>query len=308
MRRLSHLLLALLLLLARPGAADVTDEPFERFENIAYAGTSDRQQTLDLAIPRDRTNRLPLIVFVHGGAWEAGSKQDGYGPLAPYVRSGRFAVASVEYRFSQHAIWPAQIHDCKAAIRWLRGNADRYGIDPDRIGVWGASAGGHLVAMLGVSGGVPELEGVLGAFTNVSSRVTCVVDYFGPSDLLALVQVTNHFRHADRDAPIPRLLGGLTAEKMDAARSASPVTHATEDDPPFLIVHGTRDDLVPLGQSEALERALAAARPVTAPLLIRMNGAGHGFNSPELDRRVAQFFDHHLRSASAAPPDTPIGP
>ena len=306
MQRLYATALLLFASLPLTHAAPLADDALHLWTDVPYADTTNRQQTLDLAVPRARTGPLPLIVFVHGGAWQGGRKQDGYGLLDRFVRSGRFAVASVEYRFSQHAIWPAQIHDCKAAIRWLRGNAAGYGINPDRIAVWGASAGGHLVAMLGTSGGQAELEGTLGRFTNASSRVRCVVDFFGPSDFVAMAQATNDYRHGERDAPVPRLLGGLMAERLDAARSASPASHATPDDPPFLIVHGTQDQLVPISQSETLARALTEAGVKSPPILIRMVGAGHGFQRPELDARIAQFFEQHLYDAPGSVSDQPI--
>lgn len=303
MKRLHWLVLAAWsLTLAAPAGE------FDRFPDLPYADTADPQQRLDLAVPRGATGRLPVIVFIHGGAWKEGSKKHGHGPLQPYVESGRYAVASVEYRFSQHAPWPAQFHDVKAAIRWLRGNSERYGLDPDHIGVWGASAGGHLAALLGTAGDVAELEGALGAFTGRSSRVACVVDYFGPADLVALSRITNAVTHNQSDAPIPRLLGGPVEERLAAARAASPVTHVSADDPPFLIVHGTRDNLVPLSESETLARALTDARPAVPPILIRMVGAGHGFGGPALDARVRAFFDKHLRGAVVEVSDAPIGP
>jgi acetyl esterase/lipase len=200
----------------------------------------------------------------------------------------------VEYRFSQEAIWPAQIFDCKAAIRWLRANAAKYNIDPDRIGVWGASAGAHLAAMLGTSGGAEALEGSLGAFTNASSRVQCVVDCFGPSDFTSLSRNTNSIRFGAAGSPESRLIGGTVSENPEAARSASPATYASSDDPPFLIAHGTKDNTVPFSQSERMNKALLDAGATTSPVFIHMIGAGHGFHSGELNRRVAQFFDLHL--------------
>src|SRR5205085_165270 len=137
---------------------------------------------LDLYLPEKAQGRLPVVVWIHGGAWRAGSKD--HCPAVPLTAKG-FAVASINYRFSQHAVFPAQIEDCKAAIRWLRANADKYHLDPDHIGAWGASAGGHLVALLGTSGNKKELEGK-GGNLEQSSKVQCVIDWFGPTDLLGL--------------------------------------------------------------------------------------------------------------------------
>src|SRR6185437_7517091 len=160
------------------------------------------------------------------------------------------------YRLSGEATWPAQIHDCKAAIRWLRANAAKYGLDPDRIGVTGASAGGHLAAMLGLGGGVAALEGDVGPHTGVSSRVKCVVDQFGPSDLLAMADHSSRIDHNAPDSPESKLIGGALQENKEKARAASPITYISRDDPPFLILHGTEDPLVPFNQSERLAEAL----------------------------------------------------
>ena len=149
--------------------------------DLVYAKTPQRELALDLYIP-DGATKPPLIVWVHGGAWRAGSKAK---PPALWMLERGYAVASISYRLSQQAVFPAQIHDCKAAIRWLRAHASKYGYDAERIGAWGASAGGHLVALLGTSSGVKELEGDLG-YNDQSSRVQAVVDYFGPTDVTAM--------------------------------------------------------------------------------------------------------------------------
>ena len=137
-------------------------ESVRLIRDLDYGGDGNPRQSLDLLLPKDREETvrpLPLVVFIHGGAWRGGSKEGGIGRLGPLVATGQYAAASINYRLTGEASWPAQIHDCKAAIRWLRGHAGEYGLDPDRIGVMGSSAGGHLVAMLGTSGGVTELEG-----------------------------------------------------------------------------------------------------------------------------------------------------
>ena len=132
--------------------------------DIAYAGTDNARQKLDIYLPTkpNHDKPLPVVVWIHGGAWRGGDKASGFGQLRKFVASGDYAGISVGYRLTGEASWPAQIHDCKAAIRWIRGNAKQYNLDPDRIGVWGSSAGGHLVAMLGTAGDVESLEGDLG--------------------------------------------------------------------------------------------------------------------------------------------------
>ena len=145
-----------------------------------------------------------------------------------------YAVASINYRFSQHALFPAD-QDCKAAIRWLRANAAKYHIDPDHIGVWGYSAGGHLVAMLGTAGGVKEFDN--GANLDQSSRVQCVVDWFGPTEMMTMGPL------ADKpDRVVAKLIGGPVQNNKEKARAASPLTYVGKDSAPFLIVHGDKDD------------------------------------------------------------------
>jgi acetyl esterase/lipase len=245
-----------------------------------------QRQRLDLYLPEKAEDRLPLVVWIHGGAWLTGSKDDC--PAVHFAAKG-YAVASINYRLSQHALFPAQIEDCKAAIRWLRANAAKYHLDPGRIGVWGASAGGHLAALLGTSGGVKELEGG-GGNLDQYSRVQCVVDWFGPSDLMTIGG-----SHDNPGSPESRLIGGPVQENKEKARKASPLTYVGADSAPFLIMHGDRDQVVPLDQSKVLAEALKKAG-VEVKLQI-VEGGGHGgaaFASPENRKLVEDFFARHL--------------
>jgi acetyl esterase/lipase len=272
--------------------------------DVPYAETDNPRQRLDLYLPKNPKSDkpLPVVAFIHGGAWLGGDKQAGVGMIAPLVASGEYAGVSIGYRLSGEAIWPAQIHDCKAAIRWLRANAKKYNLDPDRIGVTGTSAGGHLVAMLGTSGDVAALEGTLGSHTGVSSRVACVVDQFGPTDLL-----TMRGDHNNPNSPESKLIGGPVQEKEEAARNASPVTYVSKDDPPFMLIHGTNDQVVPFSQSEELRDALKKAG--VEAVLISVEGAGHGrFGTPEVQRRMTQFFDKHLQGKDVSISTEPIKP
>jgi acetyl esterase/lipase len=285
--------------LRRPGTPggngpQVPDDVIAK-RDLVYAGTDHPRQRLDLYLPKTPTGtKLPLVVFIHGGGWQNGDKAAGAGRVLPFVRSGGFVGASIGYRLSGDATWPAQIHDCKAAIRWLRGNAGTYGIDPDRIAVIGSSAGGHLVAMLGTSGDVAAVEGSLGAFPDMSSRVTCVVDYFGPADLLTMGDFPSSIDHNAATSPESKMLGGPILERQDAAREASPQTYITGDDSPFLILHGTEDRVVPYEQSVQFDSALRAAGVESE--LISIEGGGHGgFESPDTEARVRAFLDRHLR-------------
>jgi acetyl esterase/lipase len=256
--------------------------------NLAYVPKGHERQVLDLYLPEKAAGKLPLVVWIHGGGWQAGNKD---GCPALFLTAKGYAVASINYRLSQHAVFPAQIEDCKAAIRWLRANADKYHLDKDRIGVWGASAGGHLVALLGVTNGEKELEGKDGDLGQ-SSGVQCVVDFFGPTD----------FVHWDRDfnksvnGVIDKLLGGAAPTHTEEARKASPITYVSKDAAPYLILHGDKDNIVPLSQSEELAKALKEAG-VEAQLVV-LKGAGHGgpgFDSAENRKLIAEFFEKHLK-------------
>ena len=276
--------------------------------DVEYVPNGGASRSLDLYVPDKADHPLPLVVWIHGGGWRGGTKAGG--PFAPLLEKG-YAVASVEYRLSGEATFPAQIFDCKAAVRFLRAHAKEHNIDAGRVGVWGGSAGGHLVALLGTSGDVKEVEGDEGV-TGVSSRVQAVCDWFGPSDLLTAHQSPTTDKRNSPGSPVFLLLGGTLEEKEELARRASPVTFVTKDDPPFLIMHGDQDPLVPIAQSYELRDALTAARvPVD---MVVVKGAGHGgplFQTPEAIRTVIDFFDGTLKpkeGRAAAAPARPPAP
>ncbi|MFP6659022.1 MAG: alpha/beta hydrolase fold domain-containing protein [Pirellulales bacterium] len=265
---------------------------FQRIADIEYVRGGGKSQRLDIYVPDESEKPRPLVVWIHGGAWRAGDKR-----RCPAVRllTKGFVVASLNYRLSQEAIFPAQIEDCKAAIRWLRKNAAKYHIDPARFGVWGSSAGGHLVALLGTSGEVKQLEGQTGGM-NVSSRVQAVCDFFGPTDFL---QMDTHAlpggsqKHDPPTSPESKLVGGAIQENKERVARANPITYVSQDDPPFLIVHGDKDPLVPLHQSQLLADALKAANVACHFHIVR--GSGHGFHGhPEVDGMVDAFFVKQL--------------
>lgn len=279
---------------------------------ITYAKVADSELALDLYLPPETTaadakTPPPLLIWIHGGGWSEGGR--GFCPLSPLAKEG-YAVASISYRLVPKALFPAQAHDAKAAVRWLRAHAADYGYDPAHIGVSGESAGGLLAALLGTSVGVAELEGDLGN-NDISSRVQAVADLCGPSDFTledteqadvpALLmsgdphKVTLGKTIIARNTIITRILGGTLAQKRELARLMSPVVHVTPDDPPFLLIHGDKDYLVPISQSEALRDALVSAG-VEARLEV-VPGAGHGFGrpKPELMRQIKEFFDRHLK-------------
>jgi acetyl esterase/lipase len=265
--------------------------------DIAYVADGHERQKLDLYFPKDRTSApLPVVIWVHGGGWQNGNR---YPCPALFLTEAGYAVASLGYRLSDEAIFPAQIHDCKAAIRFLRSHAEEYGIDPQQFGVWGSSAGGHLVALLGTSGNAPELEGTPGA-TSTSSEVQAVCDYFGPTNLLKMASQSGANSRIDHDAPgspESKLLGGPLQQQVELAGKANPMAYIDGGDPPFLIVHGDEDPLVPNQQSRMLFDALRAAK-VSAELVIVPGGQHGPFREPEQLQRVRTFFDQHLKPAA----------
>jgi acetyl esterase/lipase len=261
-----------------------------------YAKVGNKSLLLDLYVPEKADAPLPLIVWIHGGAWLGGDKAGG--PAMPQLKRG-YAVASINYRLSQEAIFPAQIHDCKAAIRWLRAHAKENNLDPKRVGVWGSSAGGHLVALMGTSGDVKELEGDEGNLDQ-SSRVQAVCDWFGPTDFCQMAAHALPDSKLDHDAagsPESKLIGGPIQENKDKVAKANPIPYVSKDDPPFLIMHGDKDPLVPHHQSEILAEALRKAGVQVTFETVK--GAGHGFGGPEVIKTVEEFFDKHLKGAAS---------
>jgi acetyl esterase/lipase len=230
---------------------------------VPYAASpGTRPLELDLVLPPETGGPVPVVVFLHGGGWRMGSRH-ALGPS--YAASGPFeqvalagvAVASVDYRLSGEATWPAQLHDAKAAVRWLRARAGELGIDPDRIAAWGESAGGHLAELLGLTTDDPTLEGEVG-ITGPSSAVSAVVAWYAPSDLAAVATDIG----ADPDDVTTRealLLGAPAASVPELAAQASPITHVTPAAPPFLLLHGAADRFIPCVQSVRLHTALAEA-------------------------------------------------
>jgi acetyl esterase/lipase len=277
--------------LAQPKLPDGTAE----HRDLRY-GPHQERNTLDLFVPKS-DKPVPLVIWVHGGAWSGGSKS-GNNPALPLLSKG-YAVASVNYRLSQHDVFPAQIEDCKAAVRLLRANAKKYNLNPDAFGAWGSSAGGHLVALLGTAGDAKDLEGKVGDHAGVSSKVQCVVNFYGPTDLARMGAQSGPNSKIDHDSPKSpesRLVGGPIKENKDKADKASPLTYASKGSAPLLTVHGDADPLVPLAQGESLHAALKKLG-VESELVV-LKGAGHGgaaFNSPESRDKITAFLDKHLK-------------
>jgi acetyl esterase/lipase len=259
--------------------------------DIEYGQTPEKRLLLDIFLPAELPAApLPLIVNIHGGGWAGGSK-DFRGDLRQIAQG--FAYASISYRLSQEATFPAQIHDCKGAIRFLRAHAAEYHLDPGRIGLWGASAGGHLVALLGASAGIEELEGEVGGNLAASSRVQAVCDFCGPTDLLLYFKLGGRKKYGMIIGLVDQLLGGPLGKKRALARLANPLAFVTPQAPPFLIVHGDQDEAVPHQHGVALHEALTKAGVESTLLLLK--GMGHFLAGPEIDAAVDRFFSRHLK-------------
>jgi len=263
--------------------------------DIVYGVVDGVALKMDLYYPKTMISSAPVAVYVHGGGWTRGDKASGAGlPEVQELVNRGYLVAAINYRLAPRYKFPAQIEDVKYAIRYLRANAQKYEADPNRIGAWGGSAGGHLVALLGVTDAKAGFDGS-GGYLDQSSRVQAVVDMFGPADLTKL--------SAGATPRLLQIIFGPTDRNDEIFKRASPVTYVSIDDPPFLILHGELDELVPANQSQILHEKLKATGVPSALVLVK--NAGHGFSpaggpiSPsrqEITQMVADFFDRHLRN------------
>ena len=271
-----------------------TDAAITVSRDIVYAAPGNVPVRLDLYVPGGLAKPPPIVIYIHGGGWQAGSKER---PVALGLTQQGFALASIDYRLSPVAIWPAQIDDCKAAVRWVRANASKYGYDAGKIGVIGDSAGGHLVALLGTTAGDPKLEGDEGN-AGVSSTVQAAVDYYGPTNFISLVDQVTPQQRSNIENPVTRLFGGPiwnggpVADKQEVAKEASPVYHVTPQSCPFFIVHGDQDKVVPPQQSEEFYRALQKAGVPSTLVIVK--GGGHGFNDPPSALAATNFLKQQL--------------
>jgi acetyl esterase/lipase len=278
---------------AQPGKGKGPTVPdgVKRTANVEYAKVGEKKLLLDLYIPEKAEGPLPVVVGIFGGAWLGGSKEQAQG-----VRlSGRgYAVVTPNYRLSGEAVFPAQIEDCKAAVRWVRANAKKYNLDPDRIGAIGHSAGGHLASLLGTSAGVKDFE--KGDNQDLSSKVQAVCAMSGPTDFL---QMDAHapkgafVKHDPANSPESKLIGGEIQKNKEKVAKANPITYVSKDSPPFLLIHGEADNVVPAHQSELLNDALKKAGVDVTIHLVK--GAGHGVGGKEVNDMIDAFFDKHLK-------------
>lgn len=271
--------------------------------DIPYAGLSAAQK-LDIYLPDEGSGPFPVIVSIHGGAFRFGDKGDNQViPMLEGLKRG-YAVVSINYRMSAEAIFPALVHDMKAAIRWVRANSTRWGFDPQKIATWGGSAGGYQAAMAGVTEGISELEDLSLGSPEQSSAVQAVVDWFGPTDFLKMDEQLAEFKIDPKDAhngeksPESLLMGAKITEIPERVKAANPETYIRPNAPPFLIQHGTKDNVVPSMQSAYFAEKLTADLGLDKVSLDLLEGAGHGgpmFSSPENLKRVFAFLDRYLK-------------
>ncbi len=275
---------ALLLLLSPLAAAAAVDTVSQR--DIPYATVAGQALGLDLHLPAG-IKQPPLVIYVHGGAWNAGNKT----AYPAFLVENGFAVASLDFRSTDLAPFPANVHDIKAAIRFLRAKAGDYGYNAERIAIAGASSGGHLAALVGVTGGVAALEGDEGDHLRASSAVQAIVSWFGASNLTTILAQSTPFGVEVREPALKRLLGDLPDKRPDVARLASPVFQVDAKDPPLLLLHGDQDRQMPINQLHELDGAYAKAGLKAETLIL--HGVGHDggpFFQGEPAARVVAFL------------------
>jgi acetyl esterase/lipase len=273
----------------KPPARPVVPEGVVFEPDIEFANPDGQHLKLDLARPKDGDGPFPAVLCIHGGGFRTGTRQ-GYDALCVRLAEKGYVAVTVDYRLAPKYQFPAAIHDTKEAVRWLRANAKKYRIDPDRIGATGGSAGGHLAQFLGVTADVKAFEGD-GGHRDQSSRVACVVNYYGPSDF-----TKSYGKSVDAAEVLPLFLGGDLEKARKQHVRASPLYWVTPDAAPTLCVHGTKDDYVAYEQATWLIDKLKAAEVETD--LLTLEGAGHGFKGEDADKAekaMIAFFDKHLK-------------
>jgi acetyl esterase/lipase len=278
------------------GQSTLGAEPtkLREYRDIVFASTPERELVVDLFVPTDVANP-PLAVYIHGGGWRSGTHKT---VPVKWIADNGFALASIEYRRSQEAKFPAQIFDCKGAIRWLRANARQYGYDASRIAVVGTSAGGQLAALLGTTAGVGELEGDIGGNLDQDSSVQAIVDYFGATDFL--LRAETQPQKTERPGSVAHdLFGGSVAEKPELARQASAAFFVSKDDPPLLTIHGSADPTVLINQSERIVAAYGE-QDLDAALSV-VPDATHSdarFFAGDVKRAVLDFLKKHFPNSN----------
>ena len=266
------------------GAELVIPEGIKFERAIEFANPDEQHLQVDLAQP-EGTGPFPAIVCIHGGGFRAG-KRESYDNLCLTLAKQGYVAMTVTYRLAPAYPFPAAVHDCKAAVRWLRANAEKYHVNPDRIGVTGGSAGGHLAQFLGLTAGIPEFEGT--GNLEQSSAVTCVVNQYGPSDF-----TQSYGKSVDAAEVLPLFFAGNLEQKRREHIVGSPLYWVTPKAAPTLCIHGTDDKYVAFEQAEWLVDRLKASA-VDADLL-KIEGAGHGFKGADAEKAQAAMLDFFAR-------------
>ncbi len=260
------------------------------YKDVVYATVDGKALGLDLHMPAG-VRRPPLIVFVHGGAWTTGNKS----PYPAFLVERGFAVASLDFRSSNEARFPADVYDIKAGIRFLRAKASVYGYRSERIAIIGASSGGHLAALVGVSNGEKALEGTEGDDLDRSSSVQAVVSYFGATDLTTILAQSTPAGLKVREPALQRLLGASPDQVPELAKLASPIFHVDRNDPPILLLHGDQDTQMPLNQVYELQWAYEqVGRHAEVMILHGVDHVAEPFFTGEPVARVAAFLKHNI--------------
>ena len=281
---------------ARADGTAPPDSGIKVLQDVPYVQSGGASQQLDLYLPATPSGRRPLIILIHGGGWNAGDKRDFGGQCREFVRRG-YAAASLNYRLSREAIWPAQIEDCKAAVRWLRAHADADGLDPRRFVAGGHSAGGHLAAVLGVTGDVKKFD--VGENLRESSRVQAVLWFAGVADFLTRVQTPGYESEQAPGSGQSLLIGGAVLQNPDKAREASPITYVSRRSAPFILFHGDSDKTVPYAQAVEMDAALR--RDGVYCELRPLKGADHGgpgYFTPAMFDQIDAFLARVLKMKS----------
>jgi acetyl esterase/lipase len=270
---------------------------------LTYATMSTGDLKLDLYLPRNVSGPTPCVISIHGGGWQNGSRSPN--GEASDLNTRGIAVAAISYRLSGVAPWPAQLHDVKSSIRWLRANASAYNLDPNRFGTWGVSAGAHLSCMAATTGGSAniivgsthtDLEGNSGAHWDQSDAIQAAASWFAPTDLLRMDNAPGQDGHNARNSPEGNLIGAAIQTVPERSASANPLVHISSQCPPMLVMHGSTDTTVPFIQGVQLhDRLLRDGREV---LFFPVVGQGHGFTSTEIND-MARWFQSRFGNAPA---------
>ncbi|QHT65484.1 alpha/beta hydrolase [Rhodocytophaga rosea] len=296
MKSTTAFLFALLILITT-----VHSQSSKQWLDVNYAGDTLTGHRMDIYLPQGGKVPYPVIVTIAGSAWFGNNtKKQAYQKMGIPILKNGYAVVAINHRFSRQAIFPAQINDVKAAIRFIRANAATYQLDTTFIGITGDSSGGHLSAMMGTTRGLDQytvgakslsLEGKVGKFLNQSSRIDAVVDWYGPSTFQAMDSCGSSFSHDAPDSPESTLTGGPIQQNDNMCALANPITYIDRNDPPFLLLHGDGDKIVPHCQSLLLDKALQAKGVQSRLIIVPKAGHGEGMWLDQYTAEMVKFFD-----------------